>query len=84
MMGSVPDNDDNSDDRVLAVRQNLGDRIRELRTKQEIGQDAFAFKAGIHRTHIGSIERAEVDPRLSTVQKIAEALGITLAELLKD
>ena len=42
--------------------------------------------AGVHRTYLGSIERAERNPSLKNIAAIADALGVTLSELfsLKD
>lgn len=70
--------------KIIEARRKLGDRIRDLRKECGKGQDEFAFMAGIHRTHIGSIENAKIDPRHSTLYKIADAFGITLEELFED
>jgi transcriptional regulator with XRE-family HTH domain len=43
----------------------------------------LAFRAEIHRTYIGGIERGERNPSLKNIAAIAEALEITLAELFK-
>lgn len=46
-----------------------------------MSQEDLAEKAGIKRTYIGSIERGEVDPRLGTVSKVANGLGIDAFKL---
>jgi transcriptional regulator with XRE-family HTH domain len=66
----------------LALRQALGQHIRRLRQQKNMGQEGFADLAGIHRNHIGLLERGELDPRLSTLQAVATALGLGLDELL--
>lgn len=71
------------DPQVQEVRVRLGQRIRELRLAQGMNQDEFAAAAGIHRTHPGKLENAQIDPQLSTLVKVAAALGVGVEELLK-
>jgi transcriptional regulator with XRE-family HTH domain len=59
----------------------LGDAIRQLRRKRELSQEALAFAADIHPKHLSEIERANKDPRSTTVVRLADALGVTVAEL---
>ena len=64
-------------------QRRLGQRIRELRIKQGFdSQDAFSEFLGLHRTVIGFWETGRKDLRLSTLIRVAEALGVTLSELL--
>lgn len=65
-----------------AFNQKLGERVRDLRTELNINQDDFARAANIHRTHIGKLENAQVDPSLSTLFKVAKTLDMTVAQLL--
>ena len=59
----------------------FGRRVTELRKKASLSQEQFAFKCGVDRTYIGTIERGEKSPTLNTIAKIAKALGITKSEL---
>ena len=61
----------------------LGASIREKRSIQGLSQEAFADKAGLDRSYLGGIERGEHNIALVNLVKIARALGITTAELLK-
>jgi len=63
------------------LQQQFGQRIRELRTARGLSQEEFAFKANVHRTYIGSIERGERNLSLKNIAAISEALGISLSEL---
>ena len=54
-----------------------------MRTSAGISQEELADRAGLHRTYISSIERAQRNVSLENVFLIAEALGATPAELLK-
>lgn len=60
----------------------FGRRVRKLREERQWSQEAFADRIGIHRTYIGGIERGERNPTLTTIHKIAQALGVKAAELL--
>lgn len=63
------------------VRTRFGRRVRELRTAKGYSQEAFADACVLHRTYIGGIERGERNLSLENIEKIADALGITLSEL---
>jgi len=60
----------------------FGNKVREERLKQGLSQEAFAEKAGVHRTYIGMIERAEKNITLTNIEKIALALNLTPKDLL--
>lgn len=59
----------------------FGNRIREERKKQKLSQEQLAIKAGVHRTYIGMVERAEKNITLLNIEKIAKALNIKIIEL---
>jgi transcriptional regulator with XRE-family HTH domain len=59
----------------------LGGAIRHLRRERELSQEALAFAADIHPKHLSEIERANKDPRSTTVVRLADALGVTVAAL---
>ena len=65
------------------IQQEFGDRVRELRQKEGLSQEELAFRAGIHRTYIGGIERGERNPGLKNIARLSKALGISLAELFR-
>ena len=60
----------------------LGDRIRFLRKQQSFSQEELAHRAGLDRTYIGSVERGERNIAVINLQKIAQALEVSLAELV--
>ncbi|MBD0370007.1 MAG: helix-turn-helix transcriptional regulator [Pyrinomonadaceae bacterium] len=66
--------------RVLKM---FGQRVREERLKRGLSQEALAEKAGMHRTYIGMIERAEKNVTLINIEKIAHALDVEIVVLLK-
>lgn len=58
--------------------------LKALRTNQKLTLDAVADAAGIHRTHLGLVERAERSPSVAASARIAEALGYSLSEILQE
>ncbi len=63
------------------VLLNFGNKVREERLKRDLSQEDLAEKAGVHRTYIGMIERAEKNITLSNIEKIALALEIEISQL---
>lgn len=61
----------------------FGERIKEERLKQKLSQEQLASKAGVHRTYIGMIERAEKNITLETIEKIAKALNLSIFDIFK-
>ena len=60
----------------------LGAAIREKRLARGVSQEAFAHSIGMHRTQFGHIEQGRKDCRLSTLLRIAVALGVSISGLL--
>ncbi len=59
----------------------FGDKVRELRKEKGISQEELSYKADLHRTYIGMIERAEKNLTLTNIEKIANALSIEIKDL---
>ncbi len=60
----------------------FGDRVRELRKEKGLSQEQLSFKADLHRTYIGMIERAEKNITLANIEKIANALNVRVNDLM--
>jgi len=65
------------------VQKALGSRIRELRLKRGWSQEEFADVCGIHRSHMGEIERGETNLTLSTLLTISSKLETSISVLFK-
>lgn len=63
--------------------QLFGARVRAERERLRISQEELADRAGLHRTYVGGVERGERNVGLLNLLRIAEALGLGPAELLK-
>ncbi|QTA90735.1 helix-turn-helix domain-containing protein [Desulfonema magnum] len=62
----------------------FGEKVRAERLKQHLSQEKLAEKAGLHRTYIGMIERAEKNITLENIKKIADALKVKITNLFEE
>lgn len=62
--------------------ENLGPRIREIRNRKGMTLETVATKADISASSLSYIERGQNSPTAETLRKIADALGVTMGELL--
>lgn len=61
----------------------LGMRIRYLRKEKKMSQLDLALESGINRNYISDLEKGRRNPTISVLNKLAIALNIDLATLLK-
>jgi len=59
----------------------FGRTLRKARRDRDLSQEALADEAGLSAKHVGEIERANKDPRLTTVMKLATELEMRSGEL---
>lgn len=62
----------------------FGKQVRKIRKEKGLSQEELAYKADLHRTYIGMIERAEKNITLINIEKIANALEINIKELFSE
>ena len=62
----------------------FGLKVREIRKEKGLSQVQLAHKSNLHRTYIGMIERAEKNITLCNIEKIANALDVTIKNLFND
>ena len=65
------------------LKKIFGQRVKEKRTSANLSQEELAYKAGVHRTYIGMIERGEKNITLLSIEKIAKALNTNIEEIFK-
>ncbi len=65
-------------------RRLLGETIRTLRKKAGLTQEKLAEKADLHHNFIGEVERANMEISLTSLLKIAKALGVRVRDLVAD
>lgn len=61
----------------------FGKNVQRLRKNKGLSQEQLAEIAGLHRTYIGMIERAEKNITLINIEKIAAALNVKITDLLE-
>lgn len=64
------------------LRRVLAGNVRRLRSELAFSQEALAAEAGLHRTYIGAIERAERNVSLDNIARLARALRVEPSLLL--
>lgn len=69
-------------ERGYELRKILAENIRAIRHERKLSQERLAEICGLHRTYVGSVERAERNVTLSTLETFATALGISAPDLI--
>ena len=60
----------------------FGQNVRNLRVERGLSQEQLADRAGLHRTYVGMIERAEKNITLCNIEKLAKALNVKVSTLV--
>jgi transcriptional regulator with XRE-family HTH domain len=68
---------------VESARALLAVNVLRLRNERGWSQEALAFEAGLHRTFIAHVERQARNISIDNIERIAVALGVHVADLLK-
>ena len=68
----------------MRLFQVFSNNLRKYRNASGLSQEAFANKAGLHRTYISALERGKRSIALDNIEKIADALGIDAYLLFVD
>jgi transcriptional regulator with XRE-family HTH domain len=64
----------------MDIKQKVGARIKELRHKLELSQEALAFKAEIDRTYVSDVENGRRNISMELLEKIIVALEVSFTE----
>ncbi|MFA6083774.1 helix-turn-helix domain-containing protein [Mucilaginibacter sp.] len=67
---------------LLGIYMNIGDQIKRIRTAKNLSQKEVALSLDMDQAQFSSIENGKTDPAFSTIEKVAQALGAGLAELV--
>ena len=65
---------------IMAIQEDVGNRIKEYRNKIGISQEALAHEAGLDRTYITSVERGKRNISIVNLEKITKALNVNLSD----
>ena len=66
------------------LRSVLSQNLLRLRRERELSQEGLAELSGLHRTYVGSVERCERNVTLSSLEAFADALGVSVSDLLSQ
>lgn len=67
---------------ITSARRTLAQNLRRLRHKHGLSQEALAELAHLHRTYIGSVERAERNISIDNIERLARAFEVKISDLL--
>jgi transcriptional regulator with XRE-family HTH domain len=67
---------------AATARETFASNLRRERQRLKLSQEALSFRCDLNMSEISRLERSRRDPRLGTIVKIANALGIPPARLL--
>lgn len=68
----------------MEIKQKIGKRIKELRDTKGISQKDLAFDSDLDRSYIASVESGNRNISIVNIEKIANALGVSLSEFFQD
>jgi len=66
------------------IRIGFGQLLREKRVKLGFSQEELAFRSGLHRTYVGSVERGERNLSLENIFILASTLNCHPRELIPN
>lgn len=67
----------------MAPIERMAAKLRMLRERRGMTQEELAAKAGVSRGYLARLETARQDPTLSTIEKLAKALRVKVADLVR-
>jgi transcriptional regulator with XRE-family HTH domain len=68
---------------MLATVVHIGERLKRQRTRRALTQAELAERADVTTATVARIERDEIEPRMTTLRKLARALEVDPAELVE-
>jgi transcriptional regulator with XRE-family HTH domain len=67
----------------MDVRERVGLNLQRLRREKGLSQEELADRAQIHQTYLSGVERGRRNPTIIVLQRIAEALGADITDLVE-
>ena len=67
-----------------SILQSFGRKVKKWRLERNVSQESFAELCNLDRTYISGIERGKRNVSLINIHRLADGLGISPSELLKE
>ena len=67
-----------------SARRIFAENLRKARLAKGLSQEGLAELSGLHRTYVGSVERAERNVSIDNMERFSAAVGVSLPDLLKE
>jgi len=65
------------------ISKKLGENLKRIRTKKKLSQGAIARILEVDKGYISNIENGKKNPTLATIERLANAISVSVDELLK-
>ena len=65
-----------------SARERFARNMKERRLELALSQEALAEECGLHRTYVGSVERAQRNVSIDNMERIASALRLDISDLV--
>jgi len=66
------------------ITEDIGNRIKEIRSEKGISQEKLALKAELDRTYVAGVENGKRNPSIKSLEKIINALDTNFGNFFKD
>ena len=68
----------------MNIKEKIGLRLRELRSKKGLSQEKFSFECGLDRTYIASIEQGKRNVSIVNIEKIAKTFDMSIPDFFNS
>ena len=68
----------------MDIKKKFGEKVKKIRLKKGLSQEALAHQADLDRTYIPSIEKGERNVSITVIEKIAKALNVKISTLFDE
>lgn len=69
--------------RPMDVRERVGLNLQALRRARGLSQEELSHRSQLHQTYLSGIERGKRNPTVTVLQRLAEALGTEIEDLVR-
>lgn len=67
----------------MNIKEKVGLKLKEFRLKAGLSQERLAYKAGLDRTYIPSIEKGERNISITVLEKLSKALNVSIKDFFE-